>query len=39
MMGLITGKHFARSNPGDFQEKVLEKYEKRVREIYTKKGF
>ncbi|MEO7984466.1 MAG: nucleotidyltransferase domain-containing protein [Bacteroidota bacterium] len=30
-MGLITGKHFARSNPGAFQEKVLELYEQKLR--------
>ena len=29
-MGLITGKHFARSNPGAFQEKVLALYEQKI---------
>lgn len=29
-MGLITGKHFARSNPGGFQEKVLALYEQKL---------
>jgi len=29
-MELITGKHFARSNPGAFQEKVLAVYEKKL---------
>jgi predicted nucleotidyltransferase len=29
-MGLITGKHFARSNPGAFQEKVLALYEQKL---------
>jgi hypothetical protein len=29
-MDLITGKHFARSNPGDFQEKVLALYEQKL---------
>ena len=29
-MGLITGKHFARSNPGAFQEKVLNLYKKKI---------
>lgn len=30
MMGLITGKHFARSNPESFQEKVLALYSKKL---------
>jgi hypothetical protein len=30
MMGLITGKHFARSNPGEFQEKVLDLFDKKL---------
>ena len=30
MMGLVTGKHFARSNPGGFQEKVLSLYEEKL---------
>jgi hypothetical protein len=29
-MGLITGEHFARSNPGGFQEKVLALYEQKL---------
>lgn len=33
MMGLITGKHFARSNPGGFQEKVLRLYEERLSRL------
>lgn len=32
-MGLITGKHFAKSNPGDFQEKMLSLYRQRVDAI------
>jgi hypothetical protein len=32
-MGLITGKHFARSNPGGFQEKVLRNYEQKLRDL------
>ena len=32
-MKLITGKHFARSNPGAFQEKVLAMYEKKLIEL------
>lgn len=30
MMGLVTDKHFARSNPGAFQEKVLFQYQERL---------
>jgi hypothetical protein len=30
MMGLVTGKHFARSNPGAFQEKVLAMYQEKL---------
>ena len=33
MMGLITGKHFARSNPGAFQEKVLAIYEQKLKAL------
>ena len=33
-MGLITGVHFARSDPGNFQAKVLELYEQKTREIF-----
>lgn len=29
-MGLITDKHFAKSNPGSFQEKVLMQYEQKL---------
>ena len=29
-MGLITGKHFARSNPDSFQEKILSAYNKKL---------
>jgi hypothetical protein len=32
-MNLITGKHFARSNPGAFQEKVLSLYEQKLEEL------
>jgi hypothetical protein len=32
-MDLITGKHFARSNPGAFQEKVLALYEQKLSEL------
>ena len=32
-MDLITGKHFARSNPGGFQEKVLALYEQKLSEL------
>jgi predicted nucleotidyltransferase len=32
-MGLLTDKHFAKSNPGDFQEKVLSLYRQRVDAI------
>jgi hypothetical protein len=31
VMNLVTGKHFARSNPGGFQEKVLALYEAKLR--------
>jgi len=30
-MGLITNKHFARSNPGGFQEKLLSLYEEKLK--------
>ena len=33
MMNLITGKHFARSNPGAFQEKVLALYEQKLIDL------
>jgi predicted nucleotidyltransferase len=32
-MDLVTGKHFARSNPGMFQEKLLLAYKQRLEEI------
>lgn len=32
-MGLITGRHFARSNPGNFQAKVLREYEDKCRNL------
>ena len=32
-MKLITGKHFSRSNPGAFQEKVVSLYEKKLAEL------
>lgn len=35
-MGLITNKHFAKSNPDDFQEKVLAFYQKQVEELLQK---
>ena len=31
-LDLITGLHTARSNPGSFQEKVLEQYKQKVRD-------
>lgn len=33
MMGLITGKHFARSNPGALQERILSLYNKKITEL------
>lgn len=33
MMGLVTGKHFARSNPGGFQEKILSHYEDKLNKL------
>lgn len=32
-MNLLTGKHFARSNPGSFQERVLNLYERKLAEL------
>ncbi|MEP7374647.1 MAG: hypothetical protein ABI675_14730 [Chitinophagaceae bacterium] len=32
-MHLVTGKHFSRSNPGAFQEKVLAKYEQKLIDL------
>jgi len=35
-MGLITGKHFAWSNPGSFQEKVLSHYNQKLSDLKSK---
>jgi hypothetical protein len=35
-MGLVTGKHFALSNPGDFREKVLALYNQKIAELREK---
>lgn len=32
-MSLVTGKHFARSNPGSFQEKLLAVYNEKINEM------
>lgn len=32
-MHLVTGRHFSRSNPGAFQEKVLDLYEQKLNEL------
>ncbi|MGZ8509533.1 MAG: hypothetical protein ACXWWA_04125 [Chitinophagaceae bacterium] len=32
-MHLVTGRHFSRSNPGAFQEKVLDLYERKLNEL------
>jgi len=32
-MNLVTGKHFSRSNPGEFQEKVLALYEQKLSDL------
>jgi hypothetical protein len=32
-MNLLTGKHFSRSNPGAFQEKVLARYEQKLIDL------
>ena len=37
-MGLITGKHFARSNPGSFQEKLLLLYDEKLSGMKLKNG-
>lgn len=37
-MKLITGKHFSRSNPGAFQEKVLSLYEQKLSELKLVSG-
>lgn len=36
MMGLKTGKHFSRSNPGAFQEKVLRLYQEKLNSLNLK---
>ncbi len=33
IMGLITGKHFAKSNPESFQERLIALYENRIEEL------
>jgi nucleotidyltransferase-like protein len=35
-MSLLTGKHFARSNPGYYQEKILEQYHSKLAAMKTK---
>jgi len=35
-MSLVTGKHFSRSNPGAFQEKVLAMYEQKLIDLKLK---
>lgn len=35
-MGLITSKHFAKSDPGDFQQKVLSSYQQRTEALLQK---
>ncbi len=35
-MGLISGKHFARSDPGRFQEQVLQSYQQRILALERK---
>ncbi len=35
-MSLVTGKHFAWSNPDSFQEKIVELYDKKMNELKTK---
>ena len=34
-MGMISGKHFSISNPGDFQEKVLQTYKEKLTSMET----
>ena len=29
-MNLVTGKHFSKSNPGTFQEKILTRYNDKI---------
>jgi hypothetical protein len=38
VMNLVTDKHFARSNPGGFQEKVLALYEEKLHKLQLGKG-
>jgi hypothetical protein len=38
IMGLITGKHFARSNPESFQEKLLALYDEKLSDMKLKNG-
>jgi hypothetical protein len=33
VMNLLTGKHFARSNPESFQEKIIERYDRKMFEL------
>jgi hypothetical protein len=33
IMNLVTGKHFSKSNPEAFQEKIVELYQAKVRQI------
>ena len=33
VMNLITGKHFAKSNPEAFQERIIERFESKVQEL------
>lgn len=35
-MDLVTGKHFARSNPGMFRERILEMYDAKINEMKTR---
>jgi hypothetical protein len=33
VMNLVTGQHFSKSNPGDFQEKILSLYENKICQL------
>ena len=33
VMNLVTGKHFSKSDPGAFQEKIVGLYESRIKKI------
>ena len=35
-MTLVTGKHYAWSNPGSFQEKIIGLYNKKITELKSK---